>query len=107
MAQILRILTFSPRRTLLAIIMLFGTVAGTVKGRSERHHSSNAWSKQDSVSRYSAQKRSDDGWGSRTHSVNPREDGRAAVTTRKVWRDKDGVIFEEEDIKAFDRSEYE
>lgn len=107
MTQFFRILMFSPRLTVLAILAIFGAITGKAANSSDASQSRNAWSKQDSGARYSAQKRSDDGWGTRTRSVNPRDDGRAAVTHRKVWRDSDGVIYEEEDIKAFDRSEYE
>ena len=107
MSQFFRVLMFSPRLTLIAIMVIFGVIGGKVSRGTDERKPANAWSTQGSERIYSAQARRDDGWGSKTHSTNPRDDGRAAVTRQKIWRDKDGVIYEEEDIKAFDRSEYE
>lgn len=107
MSQFFRILLFSPRLTVMVVMMLFGVIGGTVtKSRSDERTSHNAWSRQGSDSTYTAQKRAEDGWGRRTRTGNPR-DVRGGATTEQVWVNKDGVIYEQEDIKAFDRSEYE
>jgi hypothetical protein len=108
MSQLLRVLTFSPRLTIAVGVMLFGGIGGIASsGDDEPKKSSNAWSKDSSVSAYDAQKRADDGWGSGTKTGNSRDNQRrSGRTTQEVWVDRDGVIHEKEDMKAIDPDAY-
>ncbi len=107
MGQFFRILLVSPRLTLAVIMMIVGGIGGALHSRDPvEHKSKNAWSK-DSGSSYSAQDRADDGWGSSTRTANPRDSRSSGKVTEQVWVNKDGVIYEQEDVKALDRSEYE
>jgi hypothetical protein len=108
MQQFFRILMFSPRLTIGVFFMIFGGIGGALSsGGSVEEKKSNPWGKNGSGSTYSAQDRADDGWGNGTRASNGKADRGRVVTKEKVWVNKDGVIFEEEDIKALDRSEYE
>ncbi|MFM5922916.1 MAG: hypothetical protein ACKOPG_01850 [Novosphingobium sp.] len=108
MSQFFRILLFSPRLTVAVCLMLFGAIGGTVtKSRSDERKPHNAWSKENSGGYYTAQKRADDGWGGQTRASNARDNVGSGRTTEQVWVNKDGVIYEQEDVKALDRSEYE
>lgn len=102
MQALFKILTFSPRLTVGVFMMLFGGIGGALSSRdTDERSSSNAWSKNSSDSYYSAQKRADDGWGSRTKTSNAR-DSRGGATYETVWVDRDGVVHEKEDMKAID-----
>lgn len=106
MQGLIKLLTFSPRLTVGLGMMMFGGIGGALhhKGADADRPSHNAWAKQSSDS-YSAQKRADDGWGNRTRTGNSR-DMRGGVTYEEVWVDKDGVIHEKEDMKAYDADAY-
>ena len=52
MTQFFRILMFSPRLTVLAILAIFGAITGKAANSSDASQSRNAWSKQDSGARY-------------------------------------------------------
>ena len=109
MRNFFRILMISPRLTMAVFMMLVGTIGGVAtRDRGEEPKRSNPWGKESSGGNYSAQQRADDGWGGSTPASNKRDNGRASTrTTQQVWVNKDGVIFEEEDVKALAPSEYE
>jgi hypothetical protein len=102
-----RLLTFSPRLTVGALMLLFGGIGGAMKGtHSAEHRSDNPWSSSNSGGTYSAQKRADDGWGSTTRTASGR-DSRSGTSYETVWVDRDGVIHEKEDMKAIDPDAFE
>ena len=108
MGQFARILLLSPRLTVMVFMLIFGGIGGALSHKEPAEYkTTNAWGKQSADSSYTAQDRADDGWGSGARSGNSSAPARSGPTTQKVWVNKDGVIYEEEDIKAFDRSEYE
>jgi hypothetical protein len=71
--------------------------AGSMMQEPEQERSSNPWDKDYDPSL-------NDG-GSRHRNAPRTTESRGR--SEQVWVNKDGVIYEQEDIKAFDRSEYE
>lgn len=107
MGQFLRILLASPRLAVLAIIMVVGGITGALGHREVDAKKPNPWGQEASSDNYSAQAQVDDGWGNGTRPANGKAAAGQGKTTQKVWKNEDGVVFEEEDVKALDRSEYE
>ena len=107
MGQFFRIMLHSPRLTIAAFLMIFGGISGAIKHREAEAKKPNPWSQGSSSTGYSAQAQVDDGWGNGTRPVDGKTPAGQGVTTQKVWKNEDGVVFEEEDVKALDRSEYE
>jgi hypothetical protein len=106
MGQFFRILLTSPRLTVSVCLLIIGGVSGALKHREAEAKSTNPWSNSDQV----ASSSSDDdagGWGKSTKPASRTAPSKADAEPVKVWQNEDGVIFEEEDVKALDRSEYE
>lgn len=103
MGQFFRILLYSPRLTIAVFLMLAGGITGAVKSRDAEAKPANAWAKDDGFNDGS----SAGDWGKDTRSASARPTPQAAGEQPKLWKNEDGVIFEEEDVKALDPSEYE
>lgn len=103
MGQFFRILLASPRLTLALFLMVTGGITGAIKSREAEAKPANAWSKDDGF----ADGSSAGDWGKDTRPASARPTPRAGEEQRQLWKNEDGVIFEEEDVKALDPSEYE
>ncbi|MCC6925191.1 hypothetical protein [Novosphingobium sp.] len=107
MEQFFRILLFSPRLTISVALLIIGGISGALKQRDDANESSGKWAKDHQSAAYSSAEQDVGGWGKDTRPA-----GRAAAPSSegsnpKLWKNDDGVIFEEEDVKALDPSEYE
>lgn len=103
MGQFFRILLASPRLTIAIFLMIGGGIGGALKSRETEVRPSTPWSQDESF----ADGSSAGEWGKDTRSASARPTSRAAEEPRQQWKNEDGVIFEEEDVKALDPSEYE
>lgn len=104
MGQFFRILLYSPRLTISVCLLIIGGVTGALKHREAEAKPANPWSSQDESF---ADGSSAGEWGKDTRPASARPTQRAGEEPRQQWKNEDGVIFEEEDVKALDRSEYE
>lgn len=107
MGQFFRILLASPRLTFAVFLMVAGGLGSALNSREAEAKRPSPSSQNSGSNGYSAQAQVDDGWGNGTRPVDGKTPAGQGVTTQKVWKNEDGVIFEEEDVKALDPSEYE
>lgn len=104
MGQFFRILLYSPRLTISACLLMIGGVSGALKHRDAEAKKPNPWG----TSEYASDTAHEvGGWGKDTAPATRLAPAGPRETNEKVWNNEDGVIFEEEDVKALDPSEYE
>lgn len=102
-----RILLSSPRLSITAFLLVIGGVSGALKHRDNQKKVSSQWGQDESARTYSATVQEVGGWGKGTRSAAKPAPPVARETNEKLWKDDDGVIYEEEDVKAFGPSEFE
>jgi len=107
MAQFFRILLYSPRLTILAFLLITGGISGALKHRDNEKEASSPWDMGESDGSSPQTLQEVGGWGKDTKSAGQPAPPVAVETNPKLWKTEDGVIYEEEDVKALDPSEYE
>jgi len=107
MGQFFRILLLSPRLTISVCLLIIGGVSGALKHRDNEKKASSQWVQSERDSAYSETAMEVGGWGKDTQSAARPAPPAPRETNEKLWKDDDGVIYEEEDVKALAPSEYE